>query len=94
MYPHSILMRKGGFARKTRKYLGGGSDAEAVVAAADDLGDADALQRFDGARLHRQDLCPLPLPALPVRVATPRDDVLGRDCHCVISPVASFGSQP
>ena len=80
------LIRKVGRFARCRAHLGGGSDAEGVVAAAHDLRNADALQRLDGARLHGHDLCPFALPALPIGVATPGDDILRRDRHRVIRP--------
>ncbi len=57
-----------------------------MVAAADHLRNADALQRLDGTGLHRHDLCPLALPALPIGIPSPGDHILRRDCHCVLSP--------
>ena len=38
------------------------------------------------ARLHGHDLGPLALPALPVGVPAPGNDILRRDCHRVLSP--------
>lgn len=71
---------------KAIAYLRGCGDTQSVVAAANHLRNADALQRLDGTGLHRHDLCPLALPALPIGVPSPRDHILRRDCHCVLSP--------
>lgn len=78
-------------------HLGGGGDAQRVEAAADDLRDHLLVQHLDGARLHPVRLCLVAMPALPVLVGAPGDDILGRDGNGVLSaagdgPAAAWGA--
>lgn len=79
----------------TAARLRGGGDAERVEAAAGDLRDVQALQRLERARLDPGWLRALALPALPLAVAAPGDDVVRRQRDRVLRAARlGLGSEP
>ena len=67
-----------------RTHLRGGGDAERVMAAAHDLRDQRAAEHADEARLDPGHLRALALPALPLVVAAPGDDLVRGQRHRVL----------
>ncbi len=84
------MQRNGKESRGEGSHLGSGCDTKGVVAPTHHLGHVHALQGNDSAGLHPVLLRTVSLPALPLRVSPPADDIVHRDGYGVLCPVTCY----